>query len=874
MKLKLQMLSGIALVILVSSVVIYENIYYEHTVNKITVKSSDRLDFRIGAETNVDTVYPVSKNGFIGFSESVSDIMKRDAHFHTDSIRIQKEFETEELRKDLPQNPSSPYIPRYPYDSKINNGMLEMTGPQTVTINFTGATIFGNNPTNSFPPDDMGAIGPAQFIIDVNGRIVTFDKLTGIGDGVINTSTDNFFNSVRNGSGTSDPKIRYDRLSQRWFLTMINVSTPDRIVIAVSNSAVITAGTVWYFYYINIASLPPAISNKCFADYPTLGIDANALYIGTNNFCSNNYNSTDGYVINKSSILNGGTMAVTVFRGLTPTATSPGPYTPQGVDNFDASATDGYFIGVDNKNFGTLDLIRISNPGGTPSKSSVISLTVPATYYPIPVNHKGNTAGNNGRLDAIDDRLFAATIRNGNLYTAHNIGVINTGVASTTPNRDAARWYQINNLSSTPALVQSGTIFAGGTNDVNQRNYFFPTMMISGQGHIALGFSTAGTNEYANAGTTGRLNNDAAGYTQTPVLFTSSSTAYNPTGDPGTRGARRWGDYSVVSLDPEDDMTMWTAEQFCDATNSYGVRIAKLAAPPPAALSTAVPDVLTGGLTSLSVVITGVSQSGSGFFDPGAGFTKRISASVSNGVIVNSVTYNSPTQVTLNLNTTNLSTTGSVITVSVTNPDGQSSSSSTILSAPLPVNLLAFNSSVQNGNDVLLRWSTSSEIDNSGFDIERKSSTSGWNKIAFIKGNGTTSTVSQYSFADRKLNSGKFSYRLRQIDYNGNFQYLNLSGDVNISLPPKFFISQNYPNPFNPLTKIDFAIPSDANVIIKLYDIRGREIKTIYTGSTTAGYYTVSLSSDDLSSGTYFYRIEALTRIQQFYEIKKLVILK
>ncbi|HPS65199.1 MAG TPA: T9SS type A sorting domain-containing protein, partial [Ignavibacteria bacterium] len=480
----------------------------------------------------------------------------------------------------------------------------------------------------------------------------------------------------------------------------------------------------------------------------------------------------------------------------------------------------------------------------------------------------------NGRLDAIDDRLFAATIRNGNLYTAHNIGVINTGVASTTPNRDAARWYQINNLSSTPALVQSGTIFAGGTNDVNQRNYFFPTMMISGQGHIALGFSTAGTNEYANAGTTGRLNNDAAGYTQTPVLFTSSSTAYNPTGDPGTRGARRWGDYSVVSLDPEDDMTMWTAEQFCDTTNSYGVRIAKLAAPPPAALSSAVPDVLTGGLTSLSVVITGVSQSGSGFFDPGAGFTKRISASVSNGVIVNSVTYNSPTQVTLNLNTTNLSTTGSVITVSVTNPDGQSSSSSTILSAPLPVNLLAFNSSVQNGNDVLLRWSTSSEIDNSGFDIERKSSTSGWNKIAFIKGNGTTSTVSQYSFADRKLNSGKFSYRLRQIDYNGNFQYLNLSGDVNISLPPKFFISQNYPNPFNPLTKIDFAIPSDANVIIKLYDIRGREIKTIYTGSTTAGYYTVSLSSDDLSSGTYFYRIEALTRIQQFYEIKKLVILK
>ncbi len=874
MKLKLQMLSGIALVILVSSVVIFESISNGHAVSIIAVKSSDRMDFRIGAETKVDTVYPVSKNGFKGYGESVSDIMKRDAHIHTDSIRIQKEFETEELRKDLPQNPSSPYIPRYPYDSKKNNGMLEMTGPQTVTINFTGATVLGNNPTNATPPDDMGAIGPAQFIIDVNGRIVTFDKLTGIGDGAINTSTDNFFNSVRNNSGTSDPKIRYDRFSQRWFLTMINVSTPNRILIAVSNSAVITSGTIWYFYYIDISALPPGISNSCLADYPTLGIDANALYIGTNNFCgspSQAYNSTDGYVINKSSILNGGTMYVKVFRGLVPSSDSAGPYTPQGVDNFDASATEGYFIGVDNKNFGTLDLIRISNPGGTPTRSSVIQLTVPATYYPIPVNHKGNTGG---KLDAIDDRLFAATVRNGNLYTAHNIGVQNTGVASSSPNRDAARWYQINNLSTSPALVQSGTIFSAGANNANQRNYFIPTMMISGQGHIALGFSTAGTNEYANAGTTGRLNTDAAGYTQTPVLFTSSSTAYNPSWDPGTKSVRRWGDYSVVCLDPEDDMTMWTAEQFCDATNSYGVRIAKLAAPPPAALSSAVPDVLTGGLTSLNVVITGVSQSGSGFFDPGTGFAKRISASVSNGVIVNSVTYNSPTQVTLNLNTTNLSTTGSVITVSVSNPDGQASSSSTILSAPLPVNLLAFNSSVLNGNDVLLKWSTSSEIDNSGFDIERKSSSNGWSKIAFIKGNGTTSAVSQYIFTDRKLNSGKFSYRLKQIDYNGNFQYLNLSGDVNINLPSKFFISQNYPNPFNPLTKIDFAIPSAANVKIILYDIRGREIKTIFNGNAAAGYYTETFSSDNISSGTYFYRIEAVTPSQKYYEIKKLVILK
>src|SRR5437764_14963217 len=99
--------------------------------------------------------------------------------------------------------------------------------------------------------------------------------------------------------------------------------------------------------------------------------------------------------------------------------------------------------------------------------------------------------------------------------------------------------------------------------------------MTSGQGHTALGFSTAGTSEYANAATVGRLSGDALGTTGTPELYTNSSTAHNAP-------YSRWGDYSMTSLDPLDDMTMWTVQEFCDATNSYGVRVVKLLAPPPA----------------------------------------------------------------------------------------------------------------------------------------------------------------------------------------------------------------------------------------------------------------------------------------------------
>ncbi len=263
---------------------------------------------------------------------------------------------------------------------------------------------------------------------------MTFNKTTGLSDGVLNADPDVFFGSVVNGSYTSDPRVRYDRLTGRWFLVIINVSTPNRILIAVSdaaNAGSITSSTVFTFFYIPIDTTPPTISSTCLADYPTLGLDANALYIGANNFCglpkSRAFNSTDGYVVRKSSIMGAGPMVVTAFRGLVASSSAAGPYTPQGVDNFDPAATEGYFIGVDNLAYGKLQMRRVSDPGGTPSISANISITVSTTSSPLLVPHLGNTGGNSGRLDGIDDRLFAAHIRNGRLWTAQNIGVTNTG---------------------------------------------------------------------------------------------------------------------------------------------------------------------------------------------------------------------------------------------------------------------------------------------------------------------------------------------------------------------------------------------------------------------------------------------------------------
>jgi hypothetical protein len=650
------------------------------------------------AAANDPTIRRATSMGAVGVGEHVSEVMARQAQEDAAGVRRERDAEEKERprpdRGRLPLNPASPLVSGT-LDalgrSAAPAGDLGAMSSQTLGVSWTAATLSGVNPTSSFPPDCMGAVGPTQYVVFVNGRLVTFNKNTGIADGALNANADVFFNSVRGGSYTSDPRIRYDRNTGRWFLVIINTSTPNRILLAVSDAAsagVITGSTVFTYFFIPIDTTPPAISNTCFADYPTLGLDANALYIGSNNFCgaAGSYTGTDGYVVRKTSILGAGPIVVTAFRGLVPSASAAGPYTPQGVDNLDPASTEGYFIGVDNASYGTLQLRRVSNPGGTPTISANIPISVPATGSPMNSPHLGNTRGTTGYLDGLDDRLYAAHIRNGQLWTAHAIGVNNTGVASGTLTRDGSRWYQLSVPagSGTPTLVQSGTVYTpSATNLADQRNYWIPSIMVSGQGHAAMSLAAAGTNERANAATAGRFASDAGGAMQAPVLITNSATAYNPPSDPGSAGyGRRWGDYTYVSLDPLDDMTMYAVSEFCDATNSYGVRVTKLVAPPPATPA-ALADI-TAGQGTVTLTLTGTSVTGSGFYDPGASppgvpAFSHLSASITAGGATGtppalvSATYLSPTTLSLVLDAT--AATANVgserYTITVTNPDGQ-----------------------------------------------------------------------------------------------------------------------------------------------------------------------------------------------------------
>ncbi|MFZ2324362.1 MAG: T9SS type A sorting domain-containing protein [Ignavibacteriaceae bacterium] len=192
-----------------------------------------------------------------------------------------------------------------------------------------------------------------------------------------------------------------------------------------------------------------------------------------------------------------------------------------------------------------------------------------------------------------------------------------------------------------------------------------------------------------------------------------------------------------------------------------------------------------------------------------------------------------------------------------------------LLAGSIPVELTSFAASVS-GKSVTLNWATATEVNNSGFDIERKSASTSWQKITFVQGNGTTTQPRSYSYTDKYLNEGKYSYRLKQVDLDGTFEY-SKSVEINITTTvDKFELAQNYPNPFNPVTKINFSLPEPGNVKLAVYNLLGQEVRVLVNGFTEAGTHTIDFAANNLSSGIYLYKIEA----NGFIKTKKMTLLK
>jgi len=192
----------------------------------------------------------------------------------------------------------------------------------------------------------------------------------------------------------------------------------------------------------------------------------------------------------------------------------------------------------------------------------------------------------------------------------------------------------------------------------------------------------------------------------------------------------------------------------------------------------------------------------------------------------------------------------------------------------VPVELTSFTASISDGS-VVLNWITATELNNQGFEIERSTTQQSWQKIGYVPGFGTTTEPKSYSFLDENVETGVYSYRLKQIDYDGTSTYTDAI-EVEVDFTPNDFgLSQNYPNPFNPSTTIQFQVPKVSDVTIRIFDMLGQEVRTLFNEQVQPGSYTVewnglNSAGTKMSSGTYIYRMTS----GEFTDVKEMIFLK
>lgn len=190
----------------------------------------------------------------------------------------------------------------------------------------------------------------------------------------------------------------------------------------------------------------------------------------------------------------------------------------------------------------------------------------------------------------------------------------------------------------------------------------------------------------------------------------------------------------------------------------------------------------------------------------------------------------------------------------------------------VPVELTAFTA-MTDGRDVSLSWSTATETNNKGFEVQRtESSSDNYSVLAFVPGNGTSSERHEYTFTDNNLSNGSFKYRIKQIDFDGTSVFYYLSSEITINQPMEFSLQQNYPNPFNPSTKINFTLAENTMVSLEVYNAVGEKVASLLNSELPAGQHSTELNAGQLglSSGVYIYRL----RTGNYYAARKMILSK
>ncbi len=191
-----------------------------------------------------------------------------------------------------------------------------------------------------------------------------------------------------------------------------------------------------------------------------------------------------------------------------------------------------------------------------------------------------------------------------------------------------------------------------------------------------------------------------------------------------------------------------------------------------------------------------------------------------------------------------------------------------------PVELTQFTAN-QKGNSILLNWTTATEVNNYGFEIQRSVGQKSFLSLGFVEGHGNSNSVKNYSYIDNSAEGGNLKYRLKQIDTDGSFEYSD-EVEIVVNKAYKYSMEQNHPNPFNPTTVLNYTIPNKSKVTVEIYNTLGQRVAELINANQNIGKHSVTWNAIGFSSGTYFARFTAtsLKSNETFTDVKKLLLIK
>ncbi len=440
----------------------------------------------------------------------------------------------------------------------LGMGLASWAVGQTITRNITGSYYGSTGSGFAFtPPDTNGAVGPGHFVELLNGVYAIYDK--GTGANVSRVSDTQFWIDAFNNAGTpfnpgtdiTDPRVLYDPLSRRWFGVEVTTVSPGyQIMVARSNSSDPTSG----FKAVKFAS-----TSALFPDYPTLGLDANGVYIGSNNFPDFIGSVTVSlWSLPKADLLLG-TPSVANRTAFTQKSIGTYGWTLQPIFDTAPAKTRAPVLAISSSspsNTTSLKRSTIYNSAGGATLSAS-GTSIPVSAYSVPPD--AQQPGSIRRLDSIDGRFQSTVCQVGNdIWAVH---AISSG------GRAALRWYRIDETFNT--VVQQGTI-ADASFD-----YTHPSIAANANGDVVIGFTRSGATAPAGyAGAYAFVGSTSGGVTTFGSILTLHGGEQTYTLDGNT--TQRWGDYSSTTTDPADPGLFWTIQEYARAGNTWGEQISEI----------------------------------------------------------------------------------------------------------------------------------------------------------------------------------------------------------------------------------------------------------------------------------------------------------